>query len=248
MTTLAHFASRGIAVVIIAIVLAFICMRFERQERAHLQTLQTRDEVVDHVQSYRVGSYVAALALLTGIGLGFVAVVEAIAYGIRAVWPSEKRATVAAPASPPPPAAPPKVERKPEPPRPQPPARSEAITLLAALQREARFIDFIKEPIDGYPDASVGAAVRDIHRECGKVLDRMFAPRPVVAESEGATIEVPATFDAARYRLTGNVRSEGPFHGQLVHHGWEASACNLPTWSGDNSSALVLAPAEVEVK
>ena len=45
------------------------------------------------------------------------------------------------------------------------PARSEAIALLETLQREARLVDFIKEPIDVYADAQVGAAVREIHRD-----------------------------------------------------------------------------------
>ena len=59
-------------------------------------------------------------------------------------------------------------------------ARSEAITLLATLQREARFVDFIKEPLDGYSDAQIGAAARDVHRDCGKVLDRLFAIQSLV--------------------------------------------------------------------
>src|ERR1700722_19992810 len=33
------------------------------------------------------------------------------------------------------------------------PARNDAVTLLSAMQREARFVDFIQEPIGGYSDA-----------------------------------------------------------------------------------------------
>jgi hypothetical protein len=47
--------------------------------------------------------------------------------------------------------------------------RSEALTLLATLQREARFVDFIKESLEGYSDAQIGAVARDVHRDCGKV-------------------------------------------------------------------------------
>jgi hypothetical protein len=47
------------------------------------------------------------------------------------------------------------------------PARSEALNLLAAMQREARFVDFIREPLDGYSDAQIGAAARTVHRDCG---------------------------------------------------------------------------------
>ena len=82
----------------------------------------------------------------------------------------------------------PQAKLEPKPVTKQPPkaARSEAITLLATLQREARFVDFIKEPLDGYSDAQIGAAVRDVHRDCGKVLDRLFAIRSLVDQEEGS--------------------------------------------------------------
>jgi hypothetical protein len=128
------------------------------------------------------------------------------------------------------------------------PVRSEALTLLAALQREARFVDFIKESLSDYTDEQIGAAVRDVHRLCGDTLNRLFELRPIVAQPEGANIEVPAGFDAARYRLVGNVVGSPPFRGRLAHHGWEAARCDVPAWSGSAESALVVAPAEVEVK
>ena len=135
-----------------------------------------------------------------------------------------------------------------QPPAPRPPARSEALTLLSSLQREARFVDFIKEPLDDYSDAQIGAAVRDVHRDCGAVLDRLFALEPILSDDEGATIEVPAGFDAGSYKLTGNVTGEPPFQGQMTHHGWRATTCKLPAWSGTETAARVVAPAEVELK
>ena len=51
-------------------------------------------------------------------------------------------------------------------PAPKTPPRREAITLLAALQREARFVDFVQESLAGYTDAQIGAVARDIHRDC----------------------------------------------------------------------------------
>jgi hypothetical protein len=131
--------------------------------------------------------------------------------------------------------------------KPKLPVRSEAITLLAALQREARFVDFIQESLAGYSDAQIGAAVRDVHRDCGTVLARLFDLRPVLAEGEGAEVEVPPAFDSGRFRMTGNVTGEPPFRGKLVHHGWEAAKCELPAWSGTQSAARTVAPAEVEV-
>src|SRR5207302_2940697 len=51
------------------------------------------------------------------------------------------------------------------------PTRGEALTLLAVLQREARFVDFIKEPIAAYTDAQIGAAVRSVHKDCAAALE-----------------------------------------------------------------------------
>jgi hypothetical protein len=142
------------------------------------------------------------------------------------------------------PAPPPK--RGPSPPRP--PARNDALSLLATLQREARFVDFVQEPLEGYSDAQIGAAAREVHRDCAIVLGRLFALRPVVPDEEGAEVEVAAGFDTGRYRLLGNVAGQPPFRGRMTHHGWEATACELPTWSGTAAAARVVAPVEVELK
>src|SRR5205085_9418810 len=85
------------------------------------------------------------------------------------------------------------------------PVRSDAGTLLAVLQREARLVDFLKESISAYDDAKIGAAVRDVHRGAAAVLDRLFELRPVMTEADGASVQVPAGADAARVRLVGNV-------------------------------------------
>jgi len=161
----------------------------------------------------------------------------AVAQQVRELLSAEKKggAAVTEPPPKPPPAA-------------RPPVRSDAVTLLAALQREARFVDFVKEPLGSYSDAQIGAAARDVHRDCGKALDRLFALRPILSDPEGAEVQVPAGFDAGRYRLTGNVAGEPPFRGHLVHPGWEATQCELPTWSGTAAAARVVAPVEVELK
>ena len=127
------------------------------------------------------------------------------------------------------------------------PARSEALTLLAVLQREGRLVDFLKEPIAGYADAQVGAAVRDIHRDCGAALDRIFALRPVLDQPDGSAVEVPTGFDAGRYQLAGNVAGQPPYRGKLRHGGWEATRVQLPQWNGTPAAANVVAPAEVEL-
>ncbi len=129
----------------------------------------------------------------------------------------------------------------------RPAGRSDAVSLLATLQREARLIDMIKEPLGNYSDAQVGAAARDVLRDCGRVLDRLFALQPLVEQEEGSQVEVPAGYDPGRYRLTGNVGGTPPFRGRLVHHGWLATRCELPTWSGSAAAQMVVAPEEVEV-
>lgn len=125
--------------------------------------------------------------------------------------------------------------------------RSEALTLLATLQREARLIDFIKEDLTGYDDAQIGAAVRDIQRDCAVVLERLFALRPLHDQDEGSQVEVAAGFDPGRVQLTGHVSGPPPFRGMLIHQGWQATQCSLPEWTGQDAAARVIAPAQVEV-
>ena len=132
-----------------------------------------------------------------------------------------------------------------QPEAPQRPQRSEALTLLATLQREARLVDFLKESIGEYSDAQIGAAVRDIHRDSAGVLDRLFKIRPIETHEEGAEIQAPA--EADRYRLIGTVRGTPPHRGRLVHHGWEAAKCEVPEWSGTSVASRVIAPVEVEL-
>jgi hypothetical protein len=127
------------------------------------------------------------------------------------------------------------------------PARSDAIQLLAVLQREARLVDFLKENIAPYEDAQIGAAVRDVHRGAAAVLDRLFALKPVMNDPEGAQVSVPAGADAGRIRLTGNVVGQPPYRGAVRHQGWEAAKLELPEWTGSPEVNRVIAPAEVEV-
>jgi len=128
-----------------------------------------------------------------------------------------------------------------------PPSRSEAVTLLAALQREARLVDLVKQPLGSFSDEEVGAAARNVLGDCGTVLDRFFVLQPVSGVEEGAPCEVPAGYDPAAYKLSGQVEGSGPFRGKLVHHGWKATSVKLPAWTGSKDGAMVIAPAEVEI-
>jgi len=140
------------------------------------------------------------------------------------------------------------IPQAPTPVIPAKPKQSEAVTLLATLQREARLVDFLKEDLAAYSDDQVGAAVREVHRESGAVLERLFEIRPILVEAEGANVDVPAGFDAARYRITGKLTADAPYRGILRHHGWEITKCELPEFVGSPSAAKTVSPAEVEIR
>jgi hypothetical protein len=125
--------------------------------------------------------------------------------------------------------------------------RSEgALTLLGLLQREGRLVDFLGESLESYDDAAIGAAVRDIHRGCKKVLMEHLRVEPVMPGHESAPVTVPRGFDPGEVRLVGRPEGEPPFRGTLVHHGWRALELKLPSVS-EGVDRRVLAPAEVRV-
>jgi hypothetical protein len=149
----------------------------------------------------------------------------------------EKALPAPSPALPPPPPAPALTPEQ---------HHAAALFFLGLLQREGRLLDFLQEDISSFSDGDVGAASRVVHAGCKKVLAQYLAVTPVVKDSEGATISVPAGFDASRFRLTGNVTGPGPWHGNLKHHGWQATKVELPPVP-TTVDVKVIAPAEVEL-
>lgn len=127
-----------------------------------------------------------------------------------------------------------------------PSKRSDSLTLLSALQREARLIDLVMESLDTFEDAQIGAAAREVLRDCQKTLGRMFAIEPLATVDEGESLEIPDSPSPAMYRLSGSVASKST-RGTITHRGWQATKCEIPKWTGDVSEAKVLAPIEVEV-
>jgi hypothetical protein len=125
-------------------------------------------------------------------------------------------------------------------------APTAALQLLAILQREGRFIDFLQENIAGFSDADIGAAARVVHVGCKRALDQHLTLVPVRTETEGTPITLEIGYDAARNRVTGNVVGAPPFKGQLAHPGWEVSRIELPRLA-EGHVAEVVAPAEVEI-
>jgi len=121
-----------------------------------------------------------------------------------------------------------------------------ALQLLGLLQKEARFIDFIKEDITGYSDADIGVAARVVHEGCNKAINEHFTLAPVRSEQEGGKVTLPQGFDAATVRLTGNIVGAAPFTGILVHKGWQVTNIRLPKLTQGHNAAI-LAAAEVEL-
>lgn len=136
----------------------------------------------------------------------------------------------------------------PKPTAPPPPEQTHAagLAVLGLLQREGRLVDFLQEDVANFSDADIGAAARVVHAGSRKVLSQYLTLEPVLKESEGASVTVPAGFNAERIRLTGNVTGQPPFRGALKHHGWVATSVRFPSASA-TLDPRIIAPAEVEL-
>ncbi len=121
-----------------------------------------------------------------------------------------------------------------------------ALQLLGLLQKEARFIDFIKEDVSAFSDADIGAAARVVHQGCVKAINEHFTLAPVSNDPEGNRVTLNPGFDAASFRLTGNIVGQAPFIGTLVHKGWQVTDLRLPKLT-EGHNAKIIAPAEVEL-
>ena len=120
-----------------------------------------------------------------------------------------------------------------------------AAQILALLQRDGRLVDFLMEDLSAYPDAQIGAAVRDVHAGCRQALTRYLTLEPVLDHQEGQTVTVERGSDPARVRVVGNVAGAPPLRGVLRHKGWEATRIDLPPLPA--AGRTIVAPAEVEV-
>ena len=121
-----------------------------------------------------------------------------------------------------------------------------ALQLLGLLQKEARFIDFIKEDITSFSDEDIGVAARVVHEGCNKAINEHFTLTPVRTEQEGSKVTLPSGFDASLVRLIGNIVGSAPFTGILVHKGWQITDIRLAKLT-QGHNAKILASAEVEL-
>lgn len=124
-----------------------------------------------------------------------------------------------------------------------------ALRLLSRLQAKGRLIDFATEDIHAVPDAQVAAVARVVHAGVRSVLQRDFQLAPVRAETEGASLVLPAGFDPESVRLVGAVKGEPPYRGTVLHRGWTCAAVRLPRpLRPDAAPSPIVAPAEIELK
>ncbi len=128
----------------------------------------------------------------------------------------------------------------------RPPSLDPALQLLSLLQREGRFVDFVKQELSTFGDAEIGAAARVVHDGCRRALAEHLTIAPIRGEREGAEVTLDAGYEVTSVKLTGNVKGSAPYRGVLRHRGWRAESIQLPRAVGDHD-ARVLAPAEIEL-
>ena len=129
---------------------------------------------------------------------------------------------------------------------PAEPEGTAALQLLAILQREGRFVDFLQEDMSGFSDAEIGAAARVVHNGCARSLKEYLTLAPVRSENEGQTVELAPGFDAARTQITGKVTGQPPYRGVLAHPGWQVTSIRLPQVT-PGRDCTIIAPAQVEL-
>jgi hypothetical protein len=122
-----------------------------------------------------------------------------------------------------------------------------ALQMLALLQREGRLIDFVLEDLATYSDAQIGAAARDVHAGCRRVLERYVTLEAILPgrEGEAVTVGQDQRIDPAAFHLVGNVVGQPPFRGTLLHPGWRAARVQLPPLGA--TGRTIVAPAEIEL-
>jgi len=134
----------------------------------------------------------------------------------------------------------------PPPSRPVEDRGDRAIQLLALLQRDGRLVDFLLEDLTPYTDAQISAAVRDVHGNCRRAIDRYLPLEPILADEEGMITALRAPVDPSTVKLVGNVGSQVSYRGTVRHRGWRVGRVALPPLAPADAR-FVVAPAEVEV-
>lgn len=120
--------------------------------------------------------------------------------------------------------------------------------LLALLQKQGRFVDFMQHNIDHYSDDEIAAAARVVHQGCQKVLREYCRFDTIHSAQEGQLVSLEADmFDTREIVLSGNVANQRPLTGKLIHRGWKLVALNFPILTGD-AKPEVIQPARIEIE
>lgn len=121
-----------------------------------------------------------------------------------------------------------------------------ALMLLALLQREGRFVDFVQQEVTEFDDEQVAAAARVVHEGCRRALRDHVTFVPVRGEQEGDRVVLAEGYDVGANKLVGNVTGKPPYKGTVQHRGWRAEKLKLPQEVGAHD-ATVVAQAEIEL-
>jgi hypothetical protein len=121
-----------------------------------------------------------------------------------------------------------------------------AVQLLSLLQRDGRLVDFLLEDVERYSDAQIGAAVREVHANCRRAIERYLPLEPILADEEGQATTLGAPVDPSTIKLIGNVGTQPSYRGTVRHRGWRVGRVALPPLAAP-AARLVVTPAEVEV-
>jgi hypothetical protein len=121
--------------------------------------------------------------------------------------------------------------------------RSEAITLLALLQRRAGLVDLIYEDLDELTDDQIGRMARDVLDQAHRCLEECLELTTLVEQIEGELIDIPDSASPNRWNMVGDSSSSA---GRVIHPGWIANKLQLPGWRGSQENAFVIAQVKVD--
>ena len=142
-------------------------------------------------------------------------------------------------------------QSKPQPAAPKPTAQARpqdgALQILGILQRDSRLIDFLMEDISAYSDEQVGAAVRSLHDQSRESLNRYLHLAPVIDGVEGSFTKLETT-DPSSIKLLGNVPVSGKAPAACCGTRAGAPKRSIFRRSRPDTSASIIAPAEVEIE
>jgi len=122
-------------------------------------------------------------------------------------------------------------------------SRSDALTLLAVMQKESRILDLIFDDLDGYSDEQIGGASRQVLRDLRDCLDSHVKIESLVDKQEGDVVQIPDVASPIRWKVIGDASAQS---GTLTHAGYVAKKVALPEWTGTEENASIIAPAEVD--